>query len=198
MKTTSPRQQKSLETKRKIYDVFCRLSVKYNGEFTVKDICEEAGVSVGSFYHYFDSKESVTHYLYEYQDAEMLAYDYPKEPRARILAVCDRFMSFSVDKGIAFMKMASIYETSHRPTIATGQYSGQIFHSGTSKILVSALDEGVSQNIFHLKEPSWYYADMIIFICRSQLHFWMVNDGNYDLRENTRKYISTFIRQLCS
>ena len=59
-----PREKKTLETKKNIVAAAGRLIDRYDFRYlTVKNVCEEAGVAYGSFYHHFGSKE---HVIYEY------------------------------------------------------------------------------------------------------------------------------------
>ncbi|MCI6486806.1 MAG: TetR/AcrR family transcriptional regulator [Clostridiales bacterium] len=180
MKELTPRQKKSLDMKKKVYDIFCRLSVEYEGNVTVKDVCREAGISVGSFYNFFESKEAVTAAVYQYLDEEMAAYEYPEDPVERILCAIERVMRLSMAKGIHFLKMATIYEASHTPTIARNDYNGRIFLSTTSDIIISALQNGAEKGVFTFTQPPWYYSDMIILMYRSLLYFWTVNNGQFD------------------
>lgn len=58
------REKKTLETKRKIIEAAGRILKQYDFRYlTVKNVCEEADVAYGSFYHHFGSKE---HVIYEY------------------------------------------------------------------------------------------------------------------------------------
>lgn len=58
------REKKTLETKRKIVEAAGRIIRQYDFRYlTVKNVCEEAQVAYGSFYHHFGSKE---HVIYEY------------------------------------------------------------------------------------------------------------------------------------
>ncbi len=64
MEMMLPREKKTLEVKKNIIDAAGRLIEKYDFRYlTVKNVCEEAGVAYGSFYHHFGSKENV---IYEY------------------------------------------------------------------------------------------------------------------------------------
>ena len=59
-KPMTKRQLKSLKTKKKIYKTNLELCNKYGYDnVTIADICKAAGVSVGSFYNLFDSKDSL-------------------------------------------------------------------------------------------------------------------------------------------
>lgn len=58
------REKKTQETKRKIIEAAGRIIKQYDFRYlTVKNVCEEAEVAYGSFYHHFGSKE---HVIYEY------------------------------------------------------------------------------------------------------------------------------------
>ncbi len=61
-------QQKSLETKTRIFQAAKRI-LKKNGyeNLSIKNICEEAGVSNGSFYHHFKTKDDLLSYYIEEQ-----------------------------------------------------------------------------------------------------------------------------------
>ena len=180
MKELTPRQKKSLDMKKNIYEVFYRLCNEYEGRVTVKDVCREAGISVGSFYNFFESKEAVTSAVYQYLNDEMLDWEYPPEPRERILTAVERLMRLSMEKGLHFLKMAAVYEMDHTPSIVRSSYQGQVLFSATADIIVAALEEGAEKGLFRLERPAWYYSDMIIFMHRSQLYFWTVNNGHYD------------------
>ena len=59
----SKQQQKSRETKEKIFQAAKRiLQKKGYEELSIKNICEEAGVSNGSFYHHFKTKDDLLCY----------------------------------------------------------------------------------------------------------------------------------------
>ncbi len=51
-----------------IYQMVNLMEQKQDKHVTVKEICEAAGISVGSFYHYFPSKDNVVDELYEISD----------------------------------------------------------------------------------------------------------------------------------
>ena len=59
----SRQQQKSRETKEKIFKAAKRILQKGGyEELSIKNICEEAGVSNGSFYHHFKTKDDLLSY----------------------------------------------------------------------------------------------------------------------------------------
>ena len=64
----SKQQQKSKETKAKIFRAAKHiLQKKGYDQLSIKNICEEAGVSNGSFYHHFKTKDDLLSYYIEEQ-----------------------------------------------------------------------------------------------------------------------------------
>ena len=71
-KPLSKQQQKSMETKARIFAAAKNILQKDGYEaLSIKNICDEAGVSNGSFYHHFKTKDDLLVLLYrgtaEYQ-----------------------------------------------------------------------------------------------------------------------------------
>lgn len=67
----SRQQQKSRETKEKIFKAAKRILLKGGyEELSIKNICEEAGVSNGSFYHHFKTKDDLLSYYIEDQPSD--------------------------------------------------------------------------------------------------------------------------------
>ena len=76
----SKQQKKSMETKAKIFKAAKRILQRSGYEtLSIKNICEEAGVSNGSFYHHFKTKDDLLSYYIEDQGLEICASDQPEE-----------------------------------------------------------------------------------------------------------------------
>lgn len=196
MKKLTPRQKKSLDLKRRIYDSFCKLAVENDGEFTVKEICEDVNISVGSFYNLFESKEAVTQELYQYQADDMEAFSYPEDPDEKIREVMRKVLELSMSKGVAFMEMAAIYEIQHSSPLVMPEKNQQIFISTTSKKLIEALEEGKETGRYHFDEEASYYSDMLIFLFRSVLFYWQISKGNFDAKKKMEEYTETILKLL--
>ena len=64
----SKQQKKSKETKERIFQAAKRILQRDGYEqLSIKNICEEAGVSNGSFYHHFKTKDDLLSYYIEDQ-----------------------------------------------------------------------------------------------------------------------------------
>ena len=101
-------QQKSKETKERIFRAAKRiLKKKGYEELSIKNICEEAGVSNGSFYHHFKTKDDLLSYYIEEQPSirpELL--ELPKdaaEAKAAIVQVYLNYVRYCRELGVEFM-----------------------------------------------------------------------------------------------
>jgi AcrR family transcriptional regulator len=115
--TISKQEQKSKETKERIYEALkFILETKGFQQLSLKNICKEAGVSNGSFYHHFDSKDDLLSYYIEDQpkiDPDLL--EVPKDLNAvkeTIIHVYLNYVKYCEELGVDFM--ANYYDTSNQ------------------------------------------------------------------------------------
>ena len=104
----SKQQQKSKETKAKIFRAAKHiLQKKGYDQLSIKNICEEAGVSNGSFYHHFKTKDDLLSYYIEEQPSinpDLL--DLPAnadEAKDTIIYVYLNYVHYCEDLGVEFM-----------------------------------------------------------------------------------------------
>ncbi|MBE5107489.1 TetR/AcrR family transcriptional regulator [Bacillus thuringiensis] len=65
-KNLTKRKQQALQTENNIFLVFLNLTKEKEIEnITIEDICKNANISVGTFYHYFSSKEDIYQKLFQ-------------------------------------------------------------------------------------------------------------------------------------
>lgn len=106
--TLSKQQQKSLETKNRIFSAAKSiLQRKGYDALSIKNICEEAGVSNGSFYHHFKTKDDLLSYYIEEQptidpDCLELPENAAEAKRATILVYLN-YVSYCKELGVAFI-----------------------------------------------------------------------------------------------
>lgn len=121
----SKQQRKSKETKERIFQAAKRILQKSGyEELSIKNICEEAGVSNGSFYHHFKTKDDLLSYYIEDQpsiDPDRLELPKNKEDaKETIIHVYLNYVKYCKELGVEFM---AGYYTPHNqalnPTIRT-------------------------------------------------------------------------------
>lgn len=101
-------QQKSKETKERIFRAAKHiLQKKGYEELSIKNICEEAGVSNGSFYHHFKTKDDLLSYYIEEQPSinpDLL--DIPnsvEEAKIAVIRVYLNYVEYCEELGVEFM-----------------------------------------------------------------------------------------------
>jgi len=68
------RKKQAFQTRRKLFNAGIKcLGAADIDDVRIKDICDEAGVSVGIFYHYFSSKEELLLEAYHFFDEEIVS-----------------------------------------------------------------------------------------------------------------------------
>ena len=104
----SKQQKKSLETKHRIFRAAKNILQKQGYEqLSIKNICEEAGVSNGSFYHHFKTKDDLLSYYIEEQPSinpDLL--DLPSsadEAKIAIIHVYLHYAEYCRDLGVEFI-----------------------------------------------------------------------------------------------
>ena len=81
-KDLSKQQLKSMETKARIFNAAKRILKKSGYEqLSIKNICEEAGVSNGSFYHHFKTKDDLLSYYIEEQPIQIFLISLPRKKK---------------------------------------------------------------------------------------------------------------------
>ncbi len=71
-KNLTKRKQQALLTQSNISQVFLNLTKEKKFEnITIEDICKRANVSVGTFYHYFSSKEDIYKKIFQQIDENL-------------------------------------------------------------------------------------------------------------------------------
>lgn len=108
MKELSKQQLKSQETKTRIFRAAKNiLQKKGYEELSIKNICEEAGVSNGSFYHHFKTKDDLLSYYIEEQpgiNPDLL--DVPESAEgvvSAIIYVYLNYVRYCRELGVEFM-----------------------------------------------------------------------------------------------
>lgn len=147
----SRQQKKSRETKEKIFQAAKRiLQKKGYEELSIKNICEEAGVSNGSFYHHFKTKDDLLSYYIEDQpkiDPDLL--DQPENVegvKRGIIQVYMNYVKYCRELGVEFM--AEYYDTKNQalnadirterpyPIVTVQTYVEKAIHSGVAGLNV--------------------------------------------------------------
>ena len=186
-------QLKSKETKDKIFRAAKHILKKegYEG-LSIKNICEEAGVSNGSFYHHFKTKDDLLSYYIEEQPSinpDLL--DTPAdaaEARNAIIYVYLNYVHYCQELGVEFM--ANYYTPKNQslnPLIRTQRpYPIVTVHN--------YLKKAIQAEVIH---PALDLEDIttdIRMIVIGNVFEWCLKNGDADFEGNMRRSLEAYLK----
>lgn len=191
-KAPGKQQLKSQETKARIFSAAKHiLQKKGYEELSIKNICEEAGVSNGSFYHHFKTKDDLLSYYIEEQPSinpDLL--DLPKdaaEARHAIVYVYLNYVNYCRELGVEFM--ANYYTPKNQslnPLIRTERpYPIVTVHNYLQK----CADAGLVK----LNLPLEDITTDIRMIVIGNVFEWCLKNGDADFENNMKRSLETYL-----
>jgi len=191
-KDLSKQQLKSMETKARIFNAAKRILKKSGYEqLSIKNICEEAGVSNGSFYHHFKTKDDLLSYYIEEQPSinpDLL--DLPsskEEAREAIVYVYLNYVRYCRELGVEFM--ANYYTPKNQslnPLIRTERpYPIITVHNYLQK----CIDAG----IITLSDSLEHITTDIRMIVIGNVFEWCLKNGDADFEGNMRRCLENYL-----
>ena len=187
-KEITKRKLQAIKSKEYIYRISREL-INKNGfdNVKVKDICKKAGVSVGTFYHYFSSKEAIFYEVYKIAD------DYFKDEVSKLLVqenFADRIIFFfriyakyNINQGLE--ATSQLYNSKNKLFIAKGRY----MHILLEKII----KEGQEKNEIKDEMSPEDLADYLFIMARGIVYTWLLHDGDYDLENKMVEYLKRLL-----
>ena len=182
------------DAKQKLIDTTVELIKKYGADtITVRSVCEEAGLSIGTFYHHFQNKDDLLMYFVREASFDNFVLETPLADVAG--RVCELYMHL-IDRyltlGEEFMK--SFYTTGNKALSAyMGQENG-CFADGTvmarcERELIDARKQG-----FLKKDADPHLLSMdICTIVKGCVFEWALDDGRMDIAESLRRIVKAYL-----
>lgn len=182
------------DAKQKLIDTTVELIKKYGADtITVRSVCEEAGLSIGTFYHHFQNKDDLLMYFVREASFDTFVLETPLEDVAG--RICELYMHL-IDRyltlGEEFMK--SFYTTGNKALSAyMGQENG-CFADGTvmarcERELIDAREQG-----FLKKDADPHLLSMdICTIVKGCVFEWALDDGRMDIAESLRRIVKAYL-----
>lgn len=192
MQELSKQQLKSKETKGRIFRAAKTILQQQGYEaLSIKNICEEAGVSNGSFYHHFKTKDDLLSYYIEEQPGINPDYlDTPanaEEAKTAIVLVYLNYVRYCKELGLEFV---SNYYTPKNQSLNPDIRTERPYPIVTvSNYLQKALDAGV----ISLKYPLELVSTDIRMIIIGNVFEWCLKNGNAEFETNTRRSLESYL-----
>lgn len=188
----SKQQLKSKETKEKIFQAAIRILQKNGYEYlSIKNICEEAGVSNGSFYHHFQSKDDLLSYYIEAQPTvkpELL--DMPKnreEAKTAIVNVYLNYAAYCKKLGVDFV---AGYYNPHNQALNPDIRTERPYPIVTVQ---QYLEKAVEKGAIELKLTISEVVNDIRMLVIGNAFEWAMRNGEVDIEENMKRSISHYL-----
>ena len=192
MKELPKQQITSQETKAKIFSAAKHILQKkgYEG-LSIKNICEEAGVSNGSFYHHFKTKDDLLSYYIEEQPAIDPGFlKLPESTEEAVLAIVFvylNYVQYCRELGVEFM--ANYYTPKNQslnPLIRTERpYPIVTVHDYMKK----CMDAGIFSSHLSLEDMT---ADIRMIVIGNVFE-WCLKSGNADFERNMKRSLETYL-----
>ena len=188
----SKQQLKSKETKEKIFQAAKSILQRSGYEsLSIKNICEEAGVSNGSFYHHFKTKDDLLSYYIENQptvDPELL--DIPKDKEAAKEAIVGVYLNYAAyckELGVDFV--AGYYTPRNQalnPTIRTERPYPIV-------TVQHYLEKAIAADAIKLNlDISEVVTDIRMLVIGNAFE-WALRNGEVDFEGNMKRSLSNYL-----
>lgn len=193
--TLSKQQQKSKDTKDRIFRAAKEIMQTHGYEdLSIKNICERAGVSNGSFYHHFKTKDDLLSYYIEDQpamDTEQLSDPLTvADVKETIIQVYLNYAKYCEELGVDFV---SNYYTPKNQALNPNIRTERPYPIVTvEKYLNRAIDAGILSSDLDLKAITTDIRMLII----GNVFEWCLHHGETDFPENIRRSFTRYLNSI--
>lgn len=172
----------SERTQKKLLQAVIQLAREKNYEtITVQDICSEAGVSTGSFYHQFRSKDDLVHEAY--QSVDWLLTEEFAEESSQLPPLCalDRLLRLYITyvQGTVGLIIAQYYQVLLKNPNIPRYDSNRPYCREIRRLLTLAIKQGTIAGQYDPEYLTW----TVMRLVRGLLFDWVIQGGKYDLSE---------------
>ena len=189
----------ALETKKKIYETADQLFKKYGIEkVSVDSIVEMAGVSKGTFYVHFESKDAlIAALISDFVNEVDLDYKsflesfHVKTAASDILISMIGKIADIITCAIGYDHMKTVYKVQITKTINTDAIIG--YNRELYKIFSDIISKGVQQGEFKTEIPVETIAKHYIMAIRGLTYEWCIRYPDFDLKEQALKHFEILV-----
>lgn len=183
------RKLKAKETKEKIYET--ALSMLENDGYDnirIEDICEKAGVSIGSFYTYFNSKNDILGIIFKKGDDFFANYvkSHLIDPSSieNIINYFIYYSQYNVKTGVTSLK--HLYTVDNPYFVTEGR--------DMQNVLDDHILKGQQQGEITSDYTCEYIREFLFITARGLVYNWCTHSGDYDLDVVMKDYIQQLMK----
>ena len=187
-KKLTKRQLQAIDTKNRIYNIAIDLIERKGFDnITIEEIAKKAGVSIGSFYHYFNSKLDILVEIYKIGDEFFLTQvrDKIKGPTSieMIVEYFKYYAVLNVSTGLDTAKQ--LYTANNKMFIKKGRYM--------QALLQEIISEGQKNHEIIPTTTAEEITEFLFIAARGLVYDWCLHEGSYDLEERMQQYIQRLL-----
>lgn len=193
MKELSKQQLKSQETRKKIF-LAAKNILKREGyeALSIKNICEEAGVSNGSFYHHFKTKDDLlSYYIEEQPSIHPSVLESPssiEDVRKTVILVYLNYVKYCEELGVEFM---SNYYTPKNQSLNPLKRTARSYPIVTvHDYLKECMDTGIIKPQISLDEIT---TDIRVIVIGNVFE-WCLKNAETDFAGNMKRSLETYLK----
>lgn len=187
--------RKSSNTKSRIVSAAWRLFYRQGYEnTTIDDILEEAHASRGSFYHYFESKDSLPaslSYLFDEKYAELYeSMDASMDPIEKLLFLNQELFLMienTVEVGLLSRLFSSQLISSSERSLLD---SNRMYYKLLRQLTIEAQQKGLFSSEYTANDITHAYA----MFERGIMYDWCLSNGNYSLPRYSAHLLPSFLK----
>ncbi len=189
------RKEQALQTEQAIIQALQLLvQTKPFQEIQIKDICAEAGISNGNFYHYFPNKNSlIIKLLQNYEkDFSSIVKDNTIPLKKQLIFIFTSYAEIVHDIGKDLVIGLHFYQLATKHNVLL--HHDHPLYFDVSNMLNLLLKQGDILS----EDPLEEIANNMIIVFRGFIFAWVMSNKEYDLIEDIQKqmtrYISLFVK----
>lgn len=187
-KRLTKRQIQAIETKEKIYrTAIDMLEENDYSNIRIEDICEKAGVSIGTYYNYFNSKNDILNIMYKKADEH-----FENIVKSQIID-CNaiegikqyfyHYAQYNYNSGLTTIKLLYNPDNEYFINKERSMYI----------ILKNIIIKGQDNNNISIEDDADYITSFLFITARGLVYDWCLHNGNYDLHTSMNDYIHRII-----
>lgn len=185
----------NISKKKIIVDVIVKLMDEEGMKnVTIKDICDNANISVGAFYHYFNSKESIVDDMYQVMDEYFL---YNMDSISGHFTTYEDIIDFTSHFGLfieqwGYYANLLIVRTSIENTVKSNPTKPRKIYDVLKDIVLI----GIKEKSFVLPLEIDDFVSTIFVTIRAYLFEWAKKGNDYPVRENMVRHMEWLMKSL--
>lgn len=195
MTVLTARQIQAQNTKQHILNTASNLlKEKTLDEISIKEICITSKVSVGAFYHHFESKEAIIMELYkgvdDYFETEVITNLMDEDPIEAILDYLTSQCKYALDMGLDLVQNTYKAQMNNASSFFLSNERG--LPNGLKILIMRAKELGVIRDDLSVDT----ITNELLIISRGVIYHWCVSNGSSHMLDNIKSIATSYLKSL--